>query len=101
VRRPRHRAAFEESTEEELRGLAVVLGDFLYRMNRVLGDPPFNFMLHTAPFREVQLESFHWHLEIIPKLTRVAGFEWGSGFFINPVPPEGAAEALKATDGRS
>ncbi len=90
-----HRAAFEDSTDEELRGLAGVLGEFLRRMNQVLGDPPFNFMLHTAPFREVQRESFHWHLEIIPKLTRVAGFEWGSGFFINPVPPEDAAEALK------
>lgn len=95
-----HRAAFEDSTEDELRGLAGVLGEFLRRMNRVLGDPPFNFMLHTAPFREVQLESFHWHLEIIPKLTRVAGFEWGSGFFINPMPPEDAAEALRASAGR-
>jgi len=93
----RHRAAFEDSTEEELRGVAGILGEFLRRMNRVLGEPPFNFMLHTAPFREGQLESFHWHLEVIPKLTRVAGFEWGSGFFINPVPPEDAAEALRAS----
>jgi UDPglucose--hexose-1-phosphate uridylyltransferase len=91
-----HRAAFEDSAEEELRGLAVVLGEFLRRMNGVLSDPPYNFMLHTAPFREGHLESFHWHLEIIPKLTRVAGFEWGSGFFINPMPPEDAAEALRA-----
>ena len=95
----RHRAAFEESTEEELRGVAGILGEFLRRMNRVLGEPPFNFMLHTAPFREAQLESFHWHLEVIPKLTRVAGFEWGSGFFINPVPPEDAADALRASTG--
>src|SRR6266850_1568586 len=65
------------------------------------GEPPLNFVLHTAPFREAQLESFHWHLEVIPKLTRVAGFEWGSGFFINPVPPEDAADALRAGTGRS
>jgi len=97
----RHRAAFEESTEEELRGAAGILGDVLRRVNQVLGEPPFNFMLHTAPFREAQLESFHWHLEVIPKLTRVAGFEWGSGFFINPVPPEDAADALRAGTGRS
>ena len=94
-----HRAAFEESTEEELRGAAAILGEVLRRMDRVLGEPAFNFMLHTAPFREAQLESFHWHLEVIPKLTRVAGFEWGSGFFINPVPPEDAAEALRAGSG--
>ena len=91
-----HRAAFEESTEEELRGAATILGEVLRRVDRVLGEPAYNFMLHTAPFREAQLESFHWHLEVIPKLTRVAGFEWGSGFFINPVPPEDAAEALRA-----
>jgi UDPglucose--hexose-1-phosphate uridylyltransferase len=97
----RHRAAFEESTEEELRGAAGILGEVLRRVNQVLGEPPFNFMLHTAPFREAQLESFHWHLEVIPKLTRVAGFEWGSGFFINPVPPEDAADALRAGTGRS
>ncbi len=91
-----HRAAFEESGVDELRNLAELLSGFLRRMNNVLGDPPFNFMLHTAPLRGSELESFHWHLEVIPKLTRVAGFEWGSGFFINPLPPEDAAAALRA-----
>jgi UDPglucose--hexose-1-phosphate uridylyltransferase len=91
----RHRAAFEESGVDEMRGLAAVLGDFLRRMNRVLHDPAYNFMLHTAPLDEPSLTYFHWHLEIIPKLTKVAGFEWGSGFFINPVPPEDAAAALR------
>jgi UDPglucose--hexose-1-phosphate uridylyltransferase len=91
----RHRAAFEDSELDEVRGLAVMLHAFLNRMNAVLSDPPFNFMLHTAPLQDGVLEHFHWHLEIIPKLTRVAGFEWGSGFFINPVPPEDAAQALR------
>jgi UDPglucose--hexose-1-phosphate uridylyltransferase len=91
----RHRSAFEESGIEDLRGLAAVLGDFLRRMDRVLHEPAYNFMLHTAPLKEPALEHFHWHLEIIPKLTKVAGFEWGSGFFINPVPPEDAAAALR------
>jgi UDPglucose--hexose-1-phosphate uridylyltransferase len=93
----RHRAAFEESGEEELRALAEMVGDVLRRMNSALGTPPFNFMLHTAPLRDGTLEHFHWHLEVIPKLTRVAGYEWGSGFFINPVPPEDAAAALRDT----
>ena len=95
----RHRASFEEAGVEELRGLAGLLGEFLRRMNRVLHDPPYNFMLHTAPLREPPGESYHWHLEVIPKLTKVAGFEWGSGFYINPVPPEDAAEALRAPSG--
>jgi len=91
----RHRSAFEEAGVEELRGLAEVLGRFLRRLDRVLQRPPFNFMLHTAPLREGLLDHFHWHLEIIPKLTNVAGYEWGTGFFINPVPPEDAAAALR------
>jgi UDPglucose--hexose-1-phosphate uridylyltransferase len=52
-------------------------------------------MLHSAPLRAPTLDHFHWHLEIIPKLTRVAGFEWGTGFFINPIPPEEAAKYLR------
>jgi len=91
-----HGAAYEDSSPDQLRGLAGLLGDFVRRMNRVLGDPPFNFMLHTAPLRDAPGDSFHWHLEIIPKLTHVAGFEWGSGFFINAMPPEDAAAALRA-----
>ena len=94
-----HRSAFEESGVDELRGLAGVLVEFLGRMNRVLNDPPFNFMLHTAPLHAPAFDHFHWHLEVIPKLTRVAGFEWGSGFFINPVPPEDAATALREIGG--
>jgi UDPglucose--hexose-1-phosphate uridylyltransferase len=91
----RHRSAFEETGVDELRGLAEVLGEFLRRLDRVLQRPPFNFMLHTAPLRDGPLDHFHWHLEIIPKLTNVAGYEWGSGFFINPTPPEDAAAALR------
>ena len=90
-----HRSAYDEIGPEEVRALAAMLGGLLRRMNRVLTDPPFNFMLHTAPLREPSLDHYHWHLEIIPKLTKVAGFEWGSGFFINPTPPEEAATYLR------
>jgi UDPglucose--hexose-1-phosphate uridylyltransferase len=96
-----HRSAFEDSGFEELAALARMLRDFLGRMNHVLQHPPYNFMLHTAPLRESALEHFHWHLEIIPKLTKVAGFEWGSGFFINPTPPEDAAGYLREAGERA
>jgi UDPglucose--hexose-1-phosphate uridylyltransferase len=91
----RHRSAYEDLAREEVETLARTVGELLRRMNRVLADPPFNFMLHTAPLKDRAAEHFHWHLEIIPKLTRVAGFEWGSGFFINPTPPEEAAGYLR------
>ncbi|MBI3625049.1 MAG: galactose-1-phosphate uridylyltransferase, partial [Candidatus Rokubacteria bacterium] len=89
-----HRPAYEDVELDEVRELASIVGELLRRMNQVLSDPPFNFMLHTAPLREPALAHFHWHLEIIPKLTKVAGFEWGSGFFINPTPPEDTARYL-------
>jgi UDPglucose--hexose-1-phosphate uridylyltransferase len=94
-----HRSSFEEIGAEELEGLARVLVEILGRMGRVLGSPPYNLMLHSAPLRSQALDHFHWHLEIIPKLTRVAGFEWGTGFFINPTPPEEAAKYLRDQEG--
>jgi UDPglucose--hexose-1-phosphate uridylyltransferase len=52
-------------------------------------------MIHSAPIQEGEMAHYHWHIEIIPKLTRVAGFEWGTGFYINPTPPELAAKFLR------
>ena len=91
----RHASSFEEGPEELLRSLAAVLKDVYGRLHRVLDDPPFNMVIHTAPAGDPFLLHFHWHLEIMPKLTSVAGFEWGSGFYINVVSPEDAARRLR------
>lgn len=90
-----HRATFESLEPGEVDALARLLRTLVGRLHRVLRDPPFNYALHTAPLRETELDHFHWHLELMPKLTRVAGFEWGTGFFINPMPPEEAARFLR------
>jgi UDPglucose--hexose-1-phosphate uridylyltransferase len=52
-------------------------------------------MIHTSPFKEEINEHYHWHIEILPRLTRRAGFEWGSGFYINPTPPEEATKFMR------
>jgi UDPglucose--hexose-1-phosphate uridylyltransferase len=80
---------------EEFLDFARILKDTLMRLNVALDTPPFNFVLHTAPLSDDDLPYYHWHLEIMPKLTRVAGFEIGSGFYINPTPPEDAAQYLR------
>jgi len=67
----------------------------LQRINRALLAPPFNLVIHSAPFQEGLRDFYHWHVEIMPKLTKVAGFEWGSGFYINPTAPEEAAQVLR------
>jgi UDPglucose--hexose-1-phosphate uridylyltransferase len=92
----RHDASFINIEDGgEFRDLAVVLKDTLSRLNRALDHPPYNFAVHTSPVSEGDLEYYHWHLEIMPSLSRVAGFEIGSGFHINPTPPEDAAQYLR------
>ena len=81
--------------EESFRLLAELFSETLKRLEKSLGQVPYNFILHTAPIRESQLPYYHWHFEIVPKLTLIAGFEWGSGFYINPTPPEDAARYLR------
>ena len=90
-----HRASFESLQPDEVDALARLLRDLIGRLGRLFGDPPYNFALHTAPLKDVDPEHFHWHLELMPKLTRLAGFELGTGFFINPTPPEDAARFLR------
>lgn len=91
----RHLAHFPDAQRHEFASLARMLGDLLRRMNRMLRNPPYNLLVHSAPFGDADLESYHWHVEIIPKLTKVAGFEWATGFYLNPTSPEEAAEVLR------
>jgi UDPglucose--hexose-1-phosphate uridylyltransferase len=91
----RHHSHFEYMEPFEYEQAAQILSDTLQRMNRVLGNPPYNFIIHTSSFSDADKEYYHWHFEIMPKLTKVAGFEWGTGFYINPTPPEEAANYLR------
>ena len=90
-----HHPSFEHAEPSQYEQAAQILSDTLQRMNRVLADPPYNYVIHTSSFPEVDAEHYHWHFEIMPKLTKVAGFEWGTGFYINPTPPEEAAEYMR------
>ena len=90
-----HASNFEDSQRPEFTDLARILKSTFQRLEKALDMPPYNFVLHTAPVRERNLPHFHWHIEIVPKLTSMGGFEWGSGFYINPTPPEEAAQFLR------
>jgi UDPglucose--hexose-1-phosphate uridylyltransferase len=91
----RHQCAYEMIEGDQANRLAAVFRRTLRRLNLALENPPFNFIVHSAPFQERAAEFYHWHIEIMPKLTKVAGFEWGSGFYINPTPPEESAKYLR------
>ncbi|MDI6872996.1 galactose-1-phosphate uridylyltransferase [Candidatus Solincola sp.] len=91
----RHRDDFSWAGETELRGMADALCRALRGMAELLGDPPYNLWLHSAPCDGADHAYYHWHLELIPRLAVTAGFEMASGLFINPVPPEEAARRLR------
>ena len=91
----RHESHFEEMPDTEVPYLAELLQAVLGRLESALSRPAYNYILHTSPFDSPLLPHYHWHLEIIPRLTRIAGFEWGTGFYINPVLPERAAAQLR------
>ena len=82
----------------EVDELGTVLKTILLKLESALDKPAYNYIIHTAPFDTQSLPHYHWHIEVIPRLTRVAGFEWGTGFYINPVPPEQAAGFLHETE---
>ncbi|MBI1897176.1 MAG: galactose-1-phosphate uridylyltransferase [Acidobacteria bacterium] len=90
-----HHSHVESISPPAIQNLGGVLQKTLRKLDRTLELPPYNFIVHTAPVQEPAMPYYHWHIEVIPKLTRVAGFEWGSGFHINPTPPEEAAMYLR------
>lgn len=94
----RHEPWYENVAHSEVNRVAEALKICIDKLNRALDFPPFNLLLRSAPFIQTERPYYHWHIEIIPTLTRVAGFEWGTGFYINPTPPEDAARHLRDID---
>ena len=90
-----HTSHFETAHQSLIQSLAWAVRSTVRKIEKVLENPSYNFLIHTAPVQEGPLVHYHWHLEIIPRLTRVAGFEWGTGFYINPTPPEESAQFLR------
>ena len=89
-----HESNFGPS-DKSFSGLADIMQRVLKQLDKVLDTPPYNFILHTSAFKDEINDYYHWHIEIMPKLTRTAGFEWGSGFYVNPTPPEEAAKFMR------
>ena len=91
----RHISHFEQTGDDLLPELARGLRSTVAKIERALNHPAYNYLIHTSPLNVPSLDHYHWHFEIIPRITRTAGFEWGTGFYINPVPPEHAAQYLR------
>jgi UDPglucose--hexose-1-phosphate uridylyltransferase len=89
----KHAAHFDRLGDAELTELAVTMRLLLRRLSAVAGDPAYNIILHTAPIADG--DRFHWHWEILPRTTGIAGFELSTGCYLNPLPPEVAASRLR------
>lgn len=100
----KHSCDFYKIGPAEIEDLAQTISLLYAKARKVIGDFPYNALLHTAPFRRRSEKKgywdtieydFHWHFEFLPVLSHMAGFEWGSGFYINPLPPEDATKAVR------
>ena len=101
----KHSCDFTFQDNEARNNLGKVMKIVLSKLKKGLNDPPYNYVIHTAPFRREKVGywktidlDYHWHIEIMPRLTRVAGFEWGTGFYIDPLTPEDTAKFLRGVE---
>ncbi|MFN3481247.1 MAG: galactose-1-phosphate uridylyltransferase, partial [Thermodesulfovibrionales bacterium] len=86
----------------EMEDLSLMMSTMIKKLKKILNNPPYNFVIHTAPNRIPRKdhwhtlgEDFHWHIEVMPRLIRMSGFEWGSGFYILTTSPEEGAKYLR------
>ncbi|MFC1559651.1 galactose-1-phosphate uridylyltransferase [Candidatus Margulisiibacteriota bacterium] len=91
----KHSSSFEEITAVMTKELGYVMRKTLSKMHNGLKDPAYNFVVMSSPCHERNVEYYHWHIQIVPRVARVAGFEMGSGIYINTVIPENAAKFLR------
>jgi UDPglucose--hexose-1-phosphate uridylyltransferase len=88
-----HAATFEAIADDRIPGLVAIVFDVLARMDRVFGRPDYNLIVRSAPFRHAG--DWHWRIEILPRVTTTAGWEWGTGLLINTMFPEDAARLMR------
>lgn len=92
----KHNSSFIQAPTEEVPALASILRETIIKIKKLFPQLSYNFIIHSSPINgDGGIEGYHWHIEFMPKLTRVAGFEWGSGFYLVSTPPELAARWLK------
>lgn len=93
----KHSSSFEDISAENAKELAFVMRATLIKIYKSLNNPDYNYVIRSTPVHEKNVEYYHWHIMVIPRVSAVAGFELGSGIYINTVIPEAAAKFLRET----
>jgi UDPglucose--hexose-1-phosphate uridylyltransferase len=92
----KHAPDFHHIQEEGIEDLSVAIQSLFLRFHKLLSDPPYSLAFHTSPVQSrFHLSEYHWHIETRLRIGLREGFEWGTGFFVNPTPPEDAAAFLR------
>jgi UDPglucose--hexose-1-phosphate uridylyltransferase len=95
----KHSNYFCHMSGEEIAALAPILREMIGKIKKAFSGLSYNYIIHSAPVNsDGGLEAYHWHIEFMPKLTRVAGFEWGTGFYSVSTPPELAAKIIRESN---
>ncbi len=95
----RHASHYEEIPAEQLQDLAGIVLSAIQRLEAAVGRCAYNYVLHTTPFNAVAPAHYHWHIEIVPAMAKTAGFELGTGWFLNPIAPELSAKMMRQSCG--
>jgi len=93
-----HRSSFGGISTDEIKSFAAILKETMARLYYGLGNPDFNYCIRTSPVAGGEMEYFHWYTAIVPRLSKPAGFEMGSGMWINTSFPEHCAEFLRKVE---
>jgi len=93
----KHLNNFSEIDDKQKQELATIMIETLKKLKVAIGKHSYNFIIHSKPLDKKNYDYYHWYIEIMPRLTRVAGFEWGTGFYVLRTPPEQAIKYLKKT----
>ena len=91
----RHSSSFRDADDEQIADLAVTLHGVLRRLEQIVPDVGYNLVLHTAPIHDAERPDYHWHWELLPRTTGIAGFELSTGWFVYPVHPVVAAAQMR------
>lgn len=90
-----HESHFENTSVAHLEPIRRALTILTHKLDQAADRPAYNLLLHSAPVHEAELAHYHWHLEILPRITGVAGFEWATGYYVNIMEPENYARLLR------
>jgi UDPglucose--hexose-1-phosphate uridylyltransferase len=96
-----HSARFEKTSRERINELAKLLRSIVHNLDQHPRIDAFNYLIHTLPAEHADTDAYHWHIEIIPRIAKEAGFEWATGVHINTVAPEQAAVELSLIGSKS